>query len=62
MIYKFECVKDDNEMELAIDVNTELALFQIKDEERNEWNHIFLTKKDVYHLIGALHLLHKEMK
>lgn len=67
MIYKFS----------TEDVDLEIELMQRKDVEevlREAINiaitqgcdgaciSIDLSKKNVYHLIGALHLLHKEMK
>lgn len=45
-----------------IENNTEVILFSIKEEESNDWQSIELFKDDVFKLIGALHLLHKEMK
>lgn len=67
MIYKFECSEESNEMEVTLfnDENQskelkEVVTFSINDN--NKWYYCSLNKKDVYHLIGALHQLHKEMK
>lgn len=58
MIYKFEKVSSD--LELKNFNGQELELRIITPE--SDGCIIYLDKKDVYHLIGALHLLHKEMK
>lgn len=58
MIYKFK----DNEKNLEIELLSEkTVLFSIFNES-NYPVRISLTKKDIYHLIGSLHLLQKEMK
>ena len=68
MIYKFENHVIQSIMEVEsretdeIGNNTEVVLFSIKEEESNDWQSIELFKDDVFKLIGALHLLHKEMK
>jgi len=68
MIYKFENHVIQSIMEVEsretdeIENNTEVILFSIKEEESNDWQSIELFKDDVFKLIGALHLLHKEMK
>jgi hypothetical protein len=69
MIYKFE----ENSMNLEVELFNEEnqsqnlpdnILFSIKDidDKNDSWHSVSLNKKDVYLLIGALHLLHKEMK
>jgi hypothetical protein len=69
MIYKFQEDFKLLEVELFNEDNQSMGMednvcFSIKDEtnEQDEWVSISIKKKDVYHLIGALHLLHKEMK
>lgn len=58
MIYKFI----DEATTLEVELFSENSVcFRILDEEESPVN-AFLDKKDIYHLIGALHLLHKEMK
>jgi len=66
MIYKFADYESAIDMEVNHIENTnpepDSILFTIKtDEEALELN-IHLNKKEVFKLIGALHLLHKEMK
>ena len=66
MIYKFKKDGVDFEIELMQDLDngkilSEQVVLSVSDYSE-EWNSIHLSKKDVYHLIGALHLLHKEMK
>lgn len=58
MIYKFEKVSSDLEIKNFNDDELELRIINPESDECI----IYLDKKDVYHLIGALHLLHKEMK
>jgi len=66
MIYKFKDVSG-NPINLELELNKEMfenpvldlrLMVTINDKELN----ILLDSKDVYHLIGALHLLQKEMK
>lgn len=62
MIYKLEC---QNEKLKSIEfekVDEEHLLITIINRYEDEMQSLFLNKKDVYYLIGALHLLHKEMK
>jgi hypothetical protein len=60
MIYKFEC-KDIDFCNLEVELRDENVVFTIEEQGTIPLS-IFLDKKDIYHLIGALHLLHKEMK
>lgn len=66
MIYKFKDVSG-NPINLELELNKEMfentvldlrLMVTVNDKELN----ILLDNKDVYHLIGALHLLQKEMK
>lgn len=61
MIYKFNHYTSELEVEL-LQEETEAVQISVKTERDNIWNNIYLSKKEVFHLIGALHLLHKEMK
>jgi len=60
MIYKFENESATLEVQ---QFNDETVFFTIIDEVEDD-NYLIahLSKKDVYHLIGALHLIQKEMK
>jgi hypothetical protein len=65
MIYKLK--EENSPMQMEIRKESEFyehETLEIKvicgDEDDSHM--IRITKKDVYHLIGALHLLHKEMK
>jgi hypothetical protein len=67
MIYKFSNDGIDLEIELIQDKDGEKVLkedtcISIKQSNDMDWMTIGLSKKNVYHLIGALHFLHKEMK
>jgi hypothetical protein len=61
MIYKFENETSTLEVEKF---SNETVCFTIIDEinEDNNCLIVNLSKKDIYHLIGALHLIQKEMK
>lgn len=66
MIYKFNRLSKELEIELLTSesdkiYNGEYINISLRELDC-EWNDILLNKKEVYHLIGALHLLHKEMK
>ena len=66
MIYKFNRSSKELEIELLTSesdkiYNGEYVNISLRELDC-EWNDILLNKKEVYHLIGALHLLHKEMK
>ena len=67
MIYKFETyvIPSIMEVELTetdeIGNNSPVVLFAIKEQGFDDWHTIELSKDDVFKLIGALHLLHKEM-
>jgi len=67
MIYKFSSDGVDLEIELIQDKDVEKVLrestnISITQHYDDTCISIGLSKKNVYHLIGALHLLHKEMK
>jgi hypothetical protein len=69
MIYKFYRPETSNslEFELFNETNQSMGLpdvvnVSITDLEIDEMLLVDLTKQDVFRLIGALHLLHKEMK
>jgi hypothetical protein len=61
MIYKFENETSTLEVERF---SNETVCFTIIDEINEDNNCLIanLSKKDIYHLIGALHLIQKEMK
>ena len=61
MIYKFENETSTLEVEKF---SNETVCFTIIDEINEDNNCLIasLSKKDIYHLIGALHLIQKEMK
>ena len=63
MIYKFK--QEDQNSILEVENITErepISIVELTIIESNGTKSIFLYKEDVYKLIGALHLLHKEMK
>jgi hypothetical protein len=65
MIYKFE--EENTPMQMEIKKDSEFYEYETLEikvicEAVDRALVIRINKKDVYHLIGALHLLHKEMK
>ena len=62
MIYKFQNKMSSMEVELFTDEDNpkDYVMFNINVDD--DWRSVSLDKQDVYHLIGALHLLQKEMK
>lgn len=58
MTYKFETQSGDLELKCWNDSELQLTIITPEDEETI----IFLGKKDIYHLIGALHQIQKEIK
>lgn len=58
MTYKFETQSGDLEVKCWNDSELQLTILTPEDEETI----IFLGKKDIYHLIGALHQIQKEIK
>jgi len=63
MIYKFKELPTDMEMEVELmKEGVDYVSISIKDIDDSQWQTINLEKDDVYKLIGALHLLHKEMR
>lgn len=67
MIYKFNCrhhnsgKSDTLEFFATKSLEKDLVVFEAFNSEVGT-TEIFLNKEDIYKLIGALHLLHKEMK
>lgn len=57
MIYKFR----DSDISMEIEQCGESTISIYIHEENEDFRAISLDKKDVYKLIGALHLLHKEL-
>jgi hypothetical protein len=62
MIYKLECQNENRKSIEFEKVDEENLLITIINGYEDEIQSLFLNKKDIYYLIGALHLLHKEMK
>jgi len=58
MTYKFETESGDLEVKCWNDSELQLGIITPKNEETI----IYLDKKDIYHLIGALHQIQKEIK
>ncbi len=64
MIYKFENAHSELEVELSKaedDDCFDTVMFSVKYNDELFWKTSSLKKEDIYHLIGALHLLHKQM-
>lgn len=61
MIYKFE---DETRINSTLEfelIDNRLSILAV-DKHKEESVAVSIDKKDVYRLIGALHLLHKEME
>lgn len=61
MIYKFEKENDSNQKILEISVQNKSLRFYIDEYNIENGIYIDLNKEDVFKLIGALHLIHKEL-
>ena len=62
MIYKFQNKISSMEVELFQDEDNTKDYVTFSINVDDNWRDISLDKQDVYHLIGALHLLQKEMR
>lgn len=62
MIYKFEKERSCMEVQLINDDPSISEYVEFSIDDDNDITTVTLNKKDIYHLIGALHLLQKEMK
>ena len=61
MIYKFKDVELESTLELE-KINGNIVEISIKfDYDDDVWRNILLNKEDVFKLIGALHLIQKEL-
>jgi len=60
MIYKFEC-KEIDLCNLEVELRDERVVISIEEVGDNPLS-VFLDKKDLFHLIGALHCIQKEIK
>jgi len=61
MIYKFKDVGRESTLELE-KLDEDTVEISIKfDYDNDVWRNIFLNKEDVFKLIGALHLIQKEL-
>jgi hypothetical protein len=58
MTYKFETESGNLEVKCWNDSELQLGIITPENEETI----IYLDKKDIYHLIGALHQIQKEIK
>ena len=63
MIYKFKQEDQDSILEVEnITESEQISIVELTILTPNGTTSILLYKEDIYKLIGALHLLHKEMK
>jgi hypothetical protein len=63
MIYKFEDSREHANCALEVGLNNEKDKVDFSLEDCKEFvGNLLLSKEDIYSLIGALHLLHKQMK
>jgi len=59
MVYKLEDITDDSVfMEIRIKDDKTVSFSTVFNDN---WNNISLSKKDIYKLIGVLHLIQKEL-
>ena len=64
MIYKFQKAHSELEIELSKaedDDCYDTVMFSVRYNDEPNWITSSLVKEDIYHLIGVLHLLHKQM-
>ena len=63
MIYKFEDTRANVSCALEVELNNDKDKVVFSVEDCKEFvGSILLSKEDIYSFIGALHLLHKQMK
>lgn len=60
MVYLIECL-NDKKVELKIKLNDDLLEISITDFEDRIEKFIFLSKKDVFDMVGILHHIQKQM-
>ena len=61
MIYKFKDEELDSTLELEKRDGNIVEISVKFDYDDDVWRNIFLNKEDVFKLIGALHLIQKEL-
>jgi|TARA_R110000803_G_scaffold189790_1_gene252298 hypothetical protein len=61
MIYKFKDVERESTLELEKRDGNIVEISVKFDYDDDVWRNIFLNKEDVFKLIGALHLIQKEL-
>lgn len=61
MIYLLKCL-NDKKVELKIQVDEKELEISIVDYEDRIEKYVYLSKKDVFDLVGILHHLHKQLK
>jgi hypothetical protein len=61
MIYKFKDEELDSTLELEKRDGNIVEISIKFDYDDDVWRNIFLNKEDVFKLIGALHLIQKEL-
>lgn len=62
MIYKFQKNEDGSILELQLLSEKYVLINMFENSIDSEPHCICLDKKDIFHLIGALHLLQKQMQ
>lgn len=60
MVYLIECL-NDKKVELKIKLNDDVLEISITDFEDRIEKFIFLSKKDVFDMVGILHHIQKQM-
>lgn len=60
MVYLIECL-NDKKVELKIKLNDDILEISIIDFEDRIEKYIFLSKKDVFDMVGILHHIQKQM-
>lgn len=61
MVYLLKCAKDKS-VSMQVEMHNEVVEFKIMDEEIDEMQSIYLSKKDVFELVGILHYIQKQLK
>lgn len=61
MKYLLDCA-NDNDVKLEISQESDFVRLEINDKSTKDYKEFYLTKVDVYNLIGVLHHIQKQFK
>lgn len=61
MIYLLKCANDKS-VSMKVELLNDVVELKIDDEEIGELQSIYLSKKDLFELVGILHYIQKQMQ